>query len=330
MSIWFFHGKEEFKISKEIGTLRAKLLDEAFSAINYRVLYSPDFPELLEVCSSAPLMFGNIMNVIHCENYFFKMKNKKIEFTDEQIKALDYALQNVSEANNIIFVCNVPRNEDKKPDTRTKLFKTIAKYSNVKDFPEYRSYDKELASYIIAMAKEKDLFADTKIANKIISQCGVNLRIIDSELEKIKVGIYPNKKISEKDILEFCTLQEDIFALADLVISNDKNAVLKQLEANLDKKHPLEILALIQANLHKLIYLKTYEREKSAAEMASKLKIGEYPVKLLLEKLRNHSVKNLADFKHRLTEAELKIKTGKTANPEYLFECVLLCGGGNV
>ena len=245
MAIWFFHGKEEFKISKEIEKLKSQLLDEAFKAMNFRIYYSPEIQDLLEICATAPLMFGNIMSVVHCENFFFRIKNKKIEFTDAHIKALDYALQNVSESNNIIFVCNIPRDEDKKVDTRTKIFKTIAKYSNLKDFPEYRDFDRELVGYITSMAKEKDLFADSKTVNFLIKHSGVNLRLIDSELEKIKTAIYPNKKFTEKEILEYCTLKEDVFALADLVTSSDKNAVMKRYASVIEKRHPLEVIALL-------------------------------------------------------------------------------------
>ena len=84
MSIYFFHGKEEFLLSKEIHKLQTELVDEAFKSMNYRVYFSPDFEELLEICATAPLMFGNILSIVHMEKYFFKSGNKKLEFSDKQ------------------------------------------------------------------------------------------------------------------------------------------------------------------------------------------------------------------------------------------------------
>lgn len=330
MSIWFFHGKEEFLISKEVEKLKSQLLDEAFKSMNFRIYYSPNLEELLEICATAPLMFGNIVSLVHCESYFFKIKNKKIDFSDEQIKAIEYALQNVSDSNTIIFVCNIPRNDDKKIPATSKIFKLFAKYSNIKDFPQFRDFDKNFIPFVNSMLKEKDLAADTKTVNYLVKHLGVNLRLIDSELEKIKTAIYPNKKFTQKEVDDYCTLTEDVFALADLMVENDKNSILKQFSAVIEKRHPLEVIALLHTNLHKLLYLKTYEREKSTKAMSLDLGIPEYPVKLLQEKIKGKTLSELLALKHNLTDAEFKIKTGKTQNPEYLLESVLLTGGRNV
>ncbi|MGN0014405.1 MAG: DNA polymerase III subunit delta [Candidatus Gastranaerophilaceae bacterium] len=330
MAIWFFYGKEEFRISKEVEHLKNELVDPAFKTMNFRIFYSPLPEELIEICNTAPLMFGNAVSLVHCENYFFKTKNKKTEFSDEQISSLDYALKNVSELNTIIFVCNIPREDDKKIDSRTKLYKIIANHSRVKEFPQFRDYDKDFISFISSLLKEKDLIADSKTINHLTERLGVNLRLIDSELEKLKTAIFPKNKITNEDIDIYCSLTEDVFALADLIVGKDKNAVMKQLSAVLEKRHPLEVTALLHTNLHKLLYLKTYEKEKSTKAISDALKMPEYPVKLLYEKIKDVSFEKLIMLKHNLTDAEFKMKTGKTQNPAYLLEGVLLGDFENV
>ena len=42
---------------------------------------------------------------------------------------------------------------------------------------------------------------------------------------------------------------------------------------------------------------------------------------------KNKSLKELLDLKHYLCDAEIKIKTGQTQDPEYLLESVILRGG---
>lgn len=326
MSVYFFHGKEEYLLSKEIHKMQTELVDEAFKSMNYRVYFSPNIEDLLEICATAPLMFGNILSVVHMEKYFFKSGNKKLELNDKQLKDFEYALNNVADSNNIIFVCNVPRDEDKKIDTRTKLFKMFAKNTNMRDFPQYRDFDRDLQTVILAMAKERDLLIDTKTTAHLIARLGVNLRLIDSELTKLQTSIYPNKKITTSDIDEFCSLTENVFELADLIVGEDKNAVMKQFSAVIEKNHPLQVIALLHTNLHKFIYLKTFEKEKNVKTLSSELFIPEYPIKLLLEKIRNKSLKELLDLKHYLCDAEIKIKTGGTQNPEYLLESVILRG----
>lgn len=327
MSIYFFHGKEEFLLSKEIHKLQTELVDEAFKSMNYRVYFSPDFEELLEICATAPLMFGNILSIVHMEKYFFKSGNKKLEFSDKQLKDFEYALNNVADSNNIVFVCNVPRDDDKKIDTRTKLFKMFAKNTNMREFAQYRDFDRDLPNVIISMAKERDLQIDSRTVTHLVERLGVNLRLIDSELTKLQTAIFPNKKVTNADIDEYCTLTENVFELADLIVGEDKNAVMKQFSAVIEKNHPLQVIALLHTNLHKLIYLKTFEKEKSTKTLSSELFIPEYPVNLLLEKIRNKSLKELLDLKHYLCDAEIKIKTGQTQDPEYLLESVILRGG---
>lgn len=324
MAIWFFHGKEEFRISKEVECIKKELVDPAFKAMNFRIFYSPLPEELIEICNTAPLMFGNVVSLVHCENYFFKTKNKKVDFSEEQISSLDFAMKNVSDSNTIIFVCNIPREDDKKVDSRTKLYKTIASHSRVKEFPQFREYDKEFISFVSSLLKEKDLTADSKTVNHLIGRLGVNLRLIDSEAEKLKTAVFPKNKITIDDIDKYCSLTEDVFELADLIVGTDKNAVMKQLSAVLEKRHPLEVTALLHTNLHKLLYLKTYEKEKSTKAISDALKMPEYPVKLLFEKIKDVSFEKLIMLKHNLTETEYKMKTGKTQNPVYLLEGVLL------
>ena len=324
MAVYFYYGKEEYNITKAIEGLKAKLLDSTFGAMNFRIYYNPTFDELLEVCNSAPLMFGNVVNLIHCENYFMKIKNKKVEFTDTQLKDFEFALKNISDSNNIIFVCIIPRNSESGPDARTKLFKLFAKCSNMKDFPQYREFDADFTKVIQTILKEKELTADTKAINHLKSRLGVNLRLIDSELEKIKTAIYPDKKLTENLIDEYCPMSENSFELANLITNKDKNLVMKYFEAVIEKKHPLEVIGLLQTNLHKLLYIKTYEKEKSSAEMSKELRIPEYPITLLKQRVQAVSLKNLQDLKHNLTETEYKIKSGKVQNAEYALEQVLL------
>ena len=53
------------------------------------------------------------------------LERESLSLDDKQIESLDYALSTINDSVNIIFVCKVPRDENKKPDSRKKLYKTI-------------------------------------------------------------------------------------------------------------------------------------------------------------------------------------------------------------
>ena len=321
MAVFLFHGQEEFLMEKEIKKLKGELLDSSFMSMAYKVFDNPPFQTLLECIQSAPLMFGNTLSLISVEKY---LVGNKLSLDDKQIESLDFALSNISPSVNIIFVCKIPRDEAKKPDSRKKIFKTLSKYSQVREFAQYKNYDKQLPSEIQKMAKDKELTINTEAITTLIEQLGVNLTLLDSELEKLKVAIYPKKAVDVASIKKYCTSSDDIFSLSDAIIAGNKNDVLKQYNLLAEKKHYLEIFAFLQSSFQKLLIVKSYEKKMSPAEIGLKLKMHEFVVKKTQEKLRKTSLEQLVKIRENLINVEYKIKTGQTVAPEAAIEMVLL------
>ena len=120
-------------MDKEIKRLKDELLDSAFVSMGYKTFYNPQFTQLLDCLQTAPLMFGNTLSVIHLDKY---LTGNGISLDDKQIASIDFSLSNLSDAVNIIFVCKIERDENKKIDSRKKLYKTIDKllmscYNNI-------------------------------------------------------------------------------------------------------------------------------------------------------------------------------------------------------
>lgn len=322
MTIFLFHGQEEFLIKKEIKKLKTELLDVSFISMAYKVFDNPDFNTLSDCLQSPPLMFGNTLNLIYFEKY---LTGNKFVFDDKQIESIDFALKSIPDSVNIIFVCEIPRDENKKIDGRKKLYKTISKYAQVKEFPQFRTYSKELPPEIIKMAKEKGLTINTDNVGILINQTGANLTLIDSELEKLKTAIHPEKTIKKEDIYRYCTSTEDIFKLADLILEGNKNEILKQYELLTEKRHPLEIFAILQKNFQQFIFIKNYEKTLGVKDIAQKLHIfNDYVVTKTIEKLRNTSLEELTKIRKRLINAEFKIKTEQSSISEIVLEMAIL------
>ena len=321
MAVFLFYGQEEYLMEKEIKRLKNELLDSSFVSMGYKVFDNPPFESLLDCLQAAPLMFGNTLSVINIDKYLI---GNGIGLDDKQIASIDFSLNNLSGSVNIIFVCKIARDEAKKPDSRKKIYKVISKYSQVKEFNQYRNYDKTLPSIIINMAKEKDLKIDVKTASIIVEQLGVNLTLINSELEKLKIALYPNKNITEEEIKKYCISSEDIFILADLIVNGDKNEIIKQYSLLTERHHYLEILALIQSSLQKFIYIKNYERKMNAKDIGLQLKMHEFVVQKTQEKLRKISFERLINIRENLINAEYKLKSGQSTNDDTELELALL------
>ncbi len=321
MSLYLFWGQEDYNIQKEIEKLKSELLDSSFISMNYKVFDNPEFLKIIECVQATPLMFGNMLIVINMEKYFLGNKGS---VDDKQLAVFSEAIENISDSVNIVFLCKISRDENKKIDSRKKLYKIISKKATVKEFAQYRTYQKELPDFIQKMLKEKELTADTSTTAFLVEQLGANLRLIDSELEKLKVAIHPNKKVSKEDIKSICTSSEDVFALADLLVARDKNNTLKQFHKLTDRRHYLEILSVLQSNVQRFIFIKNYEKIASAQEIGSQLNLHEFVVKKTIEKLSKISLKQLVKIKENLTIAEYKIKTGAMDSPTIALEMALL------
>lgn len=320
MTVFFFYGQEDYLIDKEIKKLKSELLDASFMSMSYKRLDNPSCEDLLSCLQSPPLMFGKTLSVISINKFF----SNDASYDDKQLDAIDFALKNINEAVNIIFVIKSARDKYKKPDTRKKLYKIISKYAQVREFIQYKPYAKELAPIITEMAKEKELTINTNCINLLIEQLGTNLSLIYSEIEKLKIAIHPNKTITEDAIKKYCYSTEDVFMLSDLIIQGNKNEILRQYNQLLEKSLPVEILGALQKNLTLLMYVKYHEKIKSPQEIGTEKNIHEFVIKKTIEKLKPISLKKLIEIRDKIIEAEYKIKSGQTTAEETILELAML------
>lgn len=321
MTIFLFYGQEEYLMEKEIKKLKNELLDASFMSMSYKVFDNPPFNTLIECVQSSPLMFGNTLSLINMDKYLI---GNKLSLDDKQIESLDYSLSTLSNNVNIIFICKIPRDENKKPDSRKKLYKTLAKYAQVREFAQFKTYQKELNAQIAKMAKELELTVSSDNIALMIEQVGSNLTLIESELEKLKIAIHPNKTINADSIKKYCTSSEDVFILSDLIIQGNKNEILKQYNLLTEKRHPLEIFSVLQSNFQRYIFIKNYEKKMSTKDISLKLKLHEYIIMKTQEKLKKTSLDKLIQIRENLINAEYKLKTGQNTSSETVLELALL------
>ncbi len=321
MALFLYYGQEEYLMEKEIKRLKNELLDVSFMSMSYKIFDNPPFNTFMECIQSTPLMFGNTLTVINMDKYFI---GNRLSFDDKQIECINSALSTINESVNIIFVCKTARDENKKPDSRKKLYKTISKYAQVREFSQFKTYQKELNAQIVKMAKEKELSIDTNAVTMLIEQLGANLTLLDSELEKLKIAVHPKNAVNSDSVRKYCSSSEDVFVLADLIIQGNKNEVLKQYNLLTEKRHPLEVFSVLQTNFQRFIYIKNYEKKMSAKDIAMKLKLHEFIIMKTQEKLRKTSLDKLIKIRENLINAEYKMKSGQSILSETALELALL------
>lgn len=309
MAVYFLYGEEDFNIEAEIAKLKQGL-DKNFLEMSFKTYDNPKFPDLISIMRSQPMMFGKMLIVINCLDYFSKT------FDDKQIKEIESAIEGNNENLDIVFVAALPRDGGKKLDSRKKFFKLLAK-QNAKEcaaIPTYKTA--ELEDWVRKQAKSKSLKINPDAITALIYQVGNNLRQLDGELEKLKLMCYPDKVATKEMVKEICISNEDLFAFSDFLMQGEKDKALYEYRKLLEKKYPLEILATLQTMLHRWILLKAKSSEMGTFELARMTGQHEYVVKLTLQKLKKANLKDLVALKKRLTDAEFRIKSGQSFDVE--------------
>lgn len=318
MSIYFFYGDEDYNIELEVNKLKKKLLDKNFSAMNFKVADNPNLPDLIALLRTQPMMFGNLMIVINCENYFPKT------FEDNELEEISKALEDNTESLCIVFQAIMPRNEGKKIDSRKKFFKILTKYAQAQEFLAFPTYKvADISNWINKEAKKHEITLEKDAVLTLIEQVGNNLRELAKELEKLKLLAHPKTQITKKMVKEICISNEDLFNFTDFLLKNDKGHALLEFQKLLDKEHPLKILSALQSMLRKWITIKSKARETSLFEISKMVGQHEFVVKTTLEKMKNTPLKDLVNLKQNLLEAEYRIKSGQAIDPICEVECAL-------
>lgn len=308
--IYFFYGDEEFNISNKIKEFKSRL-DQDFAEMSYKYFNNPKFPDLISAIKSQPMMFGKMLVEINCLGYLSGKSSDDKSFDDKQFKQLAEALDCSSENVDVVFTAQIPPDSQKKIDKRKKIFKLLSKY-NAQEFNQIPSYKTaELEGWIKQQAKSKDLKISDEVAGAILFQVGSNLRMLDSELEKLK--IYAGKSpVTKEMIKEICVTNEDLFVFIDYLVEGNKSKALLEYQKLLAKKHPLEILSVLHTLLHGRIQIKAYSAKHSPDEIAKIINMHPFRVKMEIQKLKNISLKDLVKLKKNLTDAEYKIKSGQS------------------
>ena len=320
MPIHFFYGNEDFLIEKQINKLKQEILKEDINELNYKRVDNPPFSLFSELIRTNAMMFGDIIILINCPKYFLETKGK-ITLDDKQVKELAEGFNNVSDRVHLILVCPTPKGENKKPDSRKKLYKELTKIVKPVEFQQFRPYeDRKIIPEIKKMAQELDITINNPECLKLIEIVGASLRDIYNQLEKLKLYSYPNKLITQKAIEEVVSSNVDVFKIADLVIEKKYNLALNLISDILQKEHYLPLLALLQRSISSIVKLKTYATSCNGYDLMAKCGINNnYVINLTLEKIKNIPLKELVNLKINLTKAEYNLKTGLIQDPITAF-----------
>ena len=286
--------------------------------MNFKTYDNPSFTDLISILRTTPMMFGKMLIVLNCLDYFSK------SFEDSQNKQIEEALSLVSEDVDIVFTAILPRNEGKKLDSRRKLFKLLSK-QNAQEFKTIPTYKvDEITSWINKYARKIGIKVEQEASLTLIEQIGNNLREFVNELDKLKLAVYPEKIVTKNDVKVNCITNEDLFNFTDYLMTNKTDLALLEFRKLLQKKHELEIMSALQTMLRKWILIKLNEKKISTFEISKLTGMHEFVIQKNMQKMKNHSLRDLIKLKQNLIDAEYKIKSGQALDTKEVIEYAII------
>ncbi|HHV62366.1 MAG TPA: DNA polymerase III subunit delta [Firmicutes bacterium] len=220
-----------------------------------------------------------------------------------------------------------------KNDERRRIFKVVAQVGRAVEFR--RLYPGEAQDWVIKRAGRMGLNLDARAASYLTGAVGVDLRRLETELEKIRtyVGGSSNTRVSENDVRTLVgkSLEEDIFSLLDAIGNRDLGAALAYLEDIIRRGEPAaRVITMIAWQLRGILQARLLKDTKMPlSKLSSELGRAPFAVRKCLAQANRFSPGELRTALMLCHEADLQVKTGTPSEKLVLERLVLsLCKTG--
>jgi len=290
--LYLLYGTKEYLIKSEI-----KKIAQEFDDININKfdLDNDIIENIINDCITLSLF--STKKLVICEN-----ANMFTGSTSKDSETIETYLNSPNPDTTLIFVVN-----NEKIDERKRITKLIKKNGIVKSFNDNEN------SHQLIKDELKNYQINNNIINLLLNRVGENPRILQSELQKLKL-YKDNNIITEEDIINVTTkVDTDIFKLLDNIVKNNKNEALEAYYEMIKiNEEPIKIIIML-ANQFRIMYQckELLKKGLSEKDIASTLKIHPYRVKLAIQNSRKYSSELLLQYISDLADMDINIKTGQ-------------------
>jgi DNA polymerase-3 subunit delta len=305
-NIYLLYGEEKQLIEDKINNI----IDECKTINNEVDIIKYDFMEnLLDYVltdASMPSLLSSIKIIIGNNAFFLTSNLKKTDF-DHNVDNLIRYTNNPNPDTILILIT------DSSLDERKKVVKELRNKACVLEFKKVNYPN------LINMVEDKLTKAGYKIdrasIRQLLERVGDNLLNINNEIDKLMLYKLEDKVITEEDILALVprTIDENVFDLIEAVVDKNNNKIFRIYHDLLNYgEEPIKIIVLL-ANQFRIIYQTKvlYQKGYTEKDIAGRLGIHPYRIKLAYEKGKLFEENTLLDYLNKLADLDIAIKTGQ-------------------
>lgn len=291
--IYLLYGTKDYLIKNEIQNI-----SKPFDELNISKLDFADcgLNTFLDECQTISMFSDKKLVIAENATMFTSGVTKDID-------ALEQYLNSPNPSTTVVFAVYAEKLDERKKIV--KLVKKIAKIMEFNNEKDIRKYIKnELGTYQIS---EENI-------NLLIDRVGENELLIQNEINKLKL-YKGNNIITNEDIIKIThkNINIDTFKLIDHIVNKKNDEAMEMYSEMINQnEEPIKIIVML-ANQFRIMY-QVKELVKigySEKEIATKLKLHSYRVKLANQNSRKFKSDTLIKYLKKLSDIDYNIKSGK-------------------
>lgn len=308
-------GKDEFRLSERVSEFRLTVTPLEMSEINTTMLDGNivTVDELLTSLSTVPFMADRRLVIVEgLLNRLGDVNKRSAGSKKDLTEWLNFPdlLTNLPPTANLLLI-------ERESLPSNKFLSTILKLGQVEKFSPLGHRD--LLEWINTRSSKLGLDIERTAVTLIADSVGSELRLIDSELNKIKT-YSRGRLITKEDIILMVPYvrQQNVFRVVDSVIEGRTRDALNasSMLINLGES-PFGIVRMIERQLRFLILAKhLLSRKIPTGDIGKHINLSGYPLQKTLEMEKKISQVKIMSMHDNLLKSNIRVREGKLTEQE--------------
>lgn len=304
----FLFGNDSVLISEKLSKIKKDLSSSLELNIeNVKLSKIEEIELFLNQGSNLSLFPQNSLLVV---NIVFKA----LKSLEKEAEAFSSLIKSISHSKAVVLILEIERADKntKKQLLSSPCFESIKNDLVIEEFIKLRSWQQEeIKERIFISAKSFDLKFEPSALALFIDYFKENLDLVNCELSKLQVYLLPESTITEKIIKELYMPSSNIDDLYEIMLGVSKKSISNVLHGITESGAVLYNLAVLQNKLRDALKIKILqEAGLNQYDISKETGMHSYRVGLEIRKLSKVKSNDLKDSVLRLSDVELKLKSG--------------------
>lgn len=317
--VYLIVGEESYFIDETLAVLKKTLNKNEETEMMMFDLEEQPLDYVMDEADTIPF-FSERKLIIAKNASFLKASEKGKEKIDHDLKRFEKWIAHPSDTAITVFVAPYEKLDERKKVT--KLLKERAEIIEAKtlDTQDLNTWiDLEVQGYGKIIAPDA--------IEKLVEMVGPNMLQLRMEIEKMALYLGENYEITTEIVEQIVakTLEHDAFKMLKAYLENRQDEALEIYHDLLrQKEEPIALVGLLASNIRLMSNVYYLDRKGySQQQIASRLKVHPYRVKLMLTQQNRPSDHRLLQALYSLANVDLQLKS-VSGNRERLFELFLM------